>query len=444
MKSLSRKNLFFFGLADMPIQMASVPVAAFIPNYYGQDLGISLAAVGLVLLLSRSFDAITDPLIGWLSDRTVSPWGRRRVWMILAVPVLMVSIYKLFFPDPNNVSAFYLFIWLTFLWLGWTMLFIPYYAWAAELTADYHERSRVTGWRSSIGLAANVVSKLVPAIAIFCCAYGGTRETLFLIGVMLMGLLPVSVCLTVFMVPEGKNFIPAKLSFVPGLKLMLKNGPFKRLIIAFFINQLGTSISTALIVFYVRSVLQEEDKTILQLLVYYFFNLCGIPFFVRFSSHIGKHRAWSLALLAFAVCMLGYLSLGPGDFYWMLPITAVTGFLAGSFWVIPNSMKADVIDIDRLQSGEDRTAWYFAIWSLATKIALSLGPAIALGLLSMTGYDPGNQAGGLDASVEGLKLLFVFGPAAGFILTAIIAWNYPITEKYHVEIKKQIEKSRGG
>ena len=74
--------------------------------------------------------------------------------MILAVPVLMVSIYKLFFPDPNNVSAFYLFIWLTCLWLGWTMLFIPYYAWAAELTADYHERSRVTGWRSSIGLAS--------------------------------------------------------------------------------------------------------------------------------------------------------------------------------------------------------------------------------------------------------------------------------------------------
>ena len=122
----------------------------------------------------------------------------------------------------------------------------------------------------------------------------------------------------------------------------------------------------------------------------------------------------------------------------MLPITAVTGFLAGSFWVIPKSIKADVIDIDRLQSGEDRTAWYFAIWSLVTKIALSLGPAIALGLLSMTGYDPGNQAGGVGVSVEGLKLPFVFGPAAGFILTAIIAWNYPITE-----IKKQIEKSRG-
>ena len=89
-RPLSRKTLAYFGLADMPIQMAAVPVAAFVPNYYAQDLGVSLAAVGLVLLLSRSFDAITDPLIGWLSDRTKTRWGRRRVWMLAAVPILML------------------------------------------------------------------------------------------------------------------------------------------------------------------------------------------------------------------------------------------------------------------------------------------------------------------------------------------------------------------
>ncbi|NIP14457.1 MAG: MFS transporter, partial [Pseudomonadales bacterium] len=127
---LSRRTLFYYGLADMPIQMAAVPVAAFVPNYYGQDLGVSLAAVGLVLLLSRSFDAITDPLIGWLSDRTNTRWGRRRVWMLASVPILMLAIYKLFMPDPGDASAVYLLIWLVVLWLGWTMLFIPYYAWA--------------------------------------------------------------------------------------------------------------------------------------------------------------------------------------------------------------------------------------------------------------------------------------------------------------------------
>jgi len=441
-KPLSRKRLFYYGLADMPIQMAGVPVAAFVPNYYGQDLGVSLAAVGLVLMASRVFDAVTDPLIGWLSDRTRTRWGRRRVWMVASVPILMLSIYKLFMPDPDDVSALYLLRWLVTLWFGWTMLFIPYYAWAAELSPEYNERSRITGWRSAIGLGANVVSKLVPVIAIFCCAYGGTEETLFLVGTMTLILLPLTVGLTVSMVPEGKDFIPARMPLIPGLKIMWRNAPFKRLVAAFFINQLGTSISTALIVFYVRSVLQEHDNAILQLMVYYLFNLAGIPFFVKYSSMVGKHRAWCYSLLVFSFFMLGYLLLGAGDFYWMLPITAVTGFLAGCFWVIPNSMKADVIDVDRLESGEDRTAWYFAVWSLATKVALSMGPAIALGLLSLTGYVPSSEVGMDEGSTAGLKLLFVFGPAAGMLLTALIAWKYPLTEDRHLALRAELEAAR--
>ena len=439
---LSRKTLFYYGLADMPIQMAAIPVAAFVPNYYGQDLGVSLGAVGLVLLLSRSFDAVTDPLIGWLSDRTNTRWGRRRVWMLASVPILMLSIYKLFMPDPEDVSAVYLLAWLVTLWLGWTMLFIPYYAWAAELSPEYNERSRITGWRSSIGLGANVVSKLVPVVAIYCCAFGGTRETLLLVGSMTLILLPLTVGLTVSVVPEGRDYIPARMPLLPGLRIMWRNGPFKRLISAFFVNTLGTSISTALIVFYVRSVLQEDEKAIVQLLVFYAFNLSGIPFFVKYSASVGKHRAWCQALFLFSFFMLGYLLLGAGDFYWMLPITAVTGFLAGSFWVIPNSMKADVIDIDRLETGEDRTAWYFAVWSLATKVALTVGPAIALWLLSLTSYVPASETGADEGSTLGLKLLFVFGPATGFLLTALIAWNYPLTESRHLELRQKLVHAR--
>ncbi|MEK9821469.1 MAG: MFS transporter [Gammaproteobacteria bacterium] len=439
-KPLSRRTLFFYGLADMPIQMAAIPVAAFIPNYYGQDLGLSLAAVGTIWLMTRLFDAVSDPLIGWLSDRTSTPWGRRRVWMVAAVPIMMISVYKLFMPS-GEVTELYLLGWLVALWIGWTMLFIPYYAWAAELSTDYNERTRITGWRAWIGMAANVVSKVVPVLAIFFFDYGGTAETLFLIGVMTLVLLPVTVGLCVTNVPEPQDYRPTQIALLPGLKLMLKNGPFKRLVVAFFVNQLGSAISTALVVFYIRNVLEEEQSSILMLLVYYGFNLLGIPFWIWFSSVVSKHRAWCMALFVFAGFQSCYLLLGPGDFYNMLPITACTGFLGGAFFVIPNSMKADVIDIDRLETGEDRTAWYFAVWSFTTKVALSVGPWLALTLLAVVGFDP-SIAARSEEGIEGLKLLFVLGPATGFVLAALIAWNHPLDQKRHAEIRRELEDAR--
>ena len=98
-KPLRKKILFFYGLSEMPLSIASLPLIAFIPNYYVSDLGLDFVVVGLVMLLSRSFDAVTDPLVGFLSDRTNTRWGRRRIWMLFSIPLLMIAIYKIFFPQ---------------------------------------------------------------------------------------------------------------------------------------------------------------------------------------------------------------------------------------------------------------------------------------------------------------------------------------------------------
>lgn len=438
---LPNRTKLFYGLSDMPIQVASLPVSAFIPNYYGADLGLSLAAVGTVWLFARLFDAVLDPLIGYASDRTETRFGRRRVWMVAAVPILMLSVYMIFFPAPP-VTATYLLFWMVVFWFGWTMLFIPYYAWAAELSPDYHERSSIVGWRAGLGLAASVLSKLIPVMALIFFGVGGTPAVVAIIGIILLVLLPVCVGLTVWQVPERTDVQPVSMPVLKGIRIMLTNGPFKRLVIAFFFQFTGIAFASATIVFYIRGVLHEEEGSILMLLIYYSASLCGVPFWVRLSKLIGKHKAWIASLMVYPVFSPFYLLLGPGDFYWMLPIAVVTGFASGSFFTLPHSMKADVIDLDTIRTGEDRAAWYFAVWSFIMKIALSVGPWLSLTSLAFIGFDATPGAINAPEQLLGLKLVFALSPPVFFVIAAYFAYNYPITEERHSRMRSALERRR--
>jgi GPH family glycoside/pentoside/hexuronide:cation symporter len=145
--NLTKRTLFFYGLTDLPIAMSLFPVIVFIPRFYASDLGVSLAVVGSILFFIRWTDVITDPLMGYLSDHTKSRFGRRRVWIVGATPIMMLSVYQLFMPG-EGAGGYHLAIWSFMLSLGITMMLIPYYAWGSELSSDYKERSKVTGSRA--------------------------------------------------------------------------------------------------------------------------------------------------------------------------------------------------------------------------------------------------------------------------------------------------------
>ncbi|MEN3975266.1 MFS transporter [Emcibacter sp. SYSU 3D8] len=438
-RPLSRRTIVFYGLSEMPLQVASVVVSAYLLNYYATDLGLGLAAMGFVWLLARIFDGVTDPLIGYLSDITRTRWGRRRIWMVASVPVMMLAVWKLFFPQ-LPVDETYFLIWMLMLWLGWTMLLIPYYAWAAELSTDYNERSVIVGWRVWLGMAANVSSKALPVLALLVFGFGGTREVLLMVGAMTLVLVPLTVGLTVANVPELPEFQPTTIPFWRGLKVMWRNGPFRRLIVAFFISYMGTTVATATVLFYIRSVVGEEKLGIVFLLAFYLACLVGIPFWVWLSKRIGKHKTWIACLMIYPCTSPFYLLLGEGDFWWMIPITMATGFGAGSNQVLASSMKADVIDLDTMMTGQNRAALFFSVWAMATKLALSIGPWLALTLLAWLAFDPAPGAANSDTSLWGLKLVFALGPPVFMIVTIIVAWRYPITEERHRRMRAAIER----
>ncbi|MGL5866720.1 MAG: MFS transporter [Dermatophilaceae bacterium] len=440
---IPRKTLFLYGVSEMPLQVSTLPVLAFIPNFYIQDLGLSAALVGTAMLLSRLLDIVTDPIVGVLSDRTGITHGRRRVWMVAGLPVAMLGVYALFFP-PGNPGILWFFVATSILWLGWTIIFIPYYAWAAELSSDYNERSRITGWRTSIGLVATIVAQVIPVVALTQFGYGGTPAVITIMGIMLLILLPTTIAASVLGVAEqqrqGRTHPASHVALSGGLRLMLDNGPFKRLVFAFFIVFIGMAGSATLFIFFVRGVLGEEDAGIGVLLVNFIAGLASVPFWIWLSKRIGKHRAWMYSLILMAAVNPFLFFLGEGDLLYLFPIIAVTGFAVGAVAPLTNSMKADVIDLDRVRSGENRTGQFFAAWSMVTKLSLALGPALVLWLLDIFSFE--SAPGLIQDQTQSLILTstYVLSPIVCSLVGAAIMRGYPITEKMQQELREKLEE----
>ncbi|HIG61364.1 MAG TPA: MFS transporter [Gammaproteobacteria bacterium] len=445
MSKITKKTLFFYGLTDLPIAMSLFPVMVFIPRFYASDMGVPLVLLGTILFFVRWSDVITDPLMGYISDHTRSRFGRRKIWIVLSTPLMMLSVYQLFLP-PEDAGALHLALWSVLLSIAITMMLIPYYAWGAELSKDYNERSRITGSRGMFSALGSLAAQLIPALALLLFGIGGTSVVLQLVGLTMLVLMPICVTLTVMNVPEAE-YEPAaeRVTVSEGLQLMMSNGPFKRLILAFMIGSIGLNITTPLYIFFIADVLQAEDKAIYMLSVFYIMNILAVPFWVWLAKIVGKHRAYLASFFVLALAHPFYLLLGAGDFWWMLPMTMMTGFAAGGFsQTLPNSMKADVIDLDTLQTGENRAAQFFSAWSFAQKATASLGGVIALFGLSLVGFEAG--AGSTNGADElfGLRFLFSTFPSVFFLTGAAIVWNYPITAERHAEIRAGIEEKASG
>ena len=441
MARLKRSTLAWYSLTDLPLALTIFPAAVFLPKFYASDLGVPLALTANIMLLVRLFDLFTDPLMGYVSDRTHTRWGRRRPWIAASVPFTLAGIYMLYLP-PDGAGALHLLTWTVVLSLGTTLMMIPYYAWGAELSPDYNERSRVTGARSMMGVAGSLMAQAAALLAITLFADARTGEFLLVVGIAMLVVTPVCVFLTVTRVGESRDYQPSAMPIAEGFKLMLGNGPFKRLGAAFLVSYTGLSITTPLYIFFIAFVLGAEGLAPVMLSFFYLSNLAAVPFWVWLSTIIGKHRAYVGSFALIAVTHPFYLLLGEGDFWWMTPISVVTGFAAGGFAALPNSMKADVIDLDTLRSGENRAAAFFSIWSLLQKLPASFGPWIGLMGLALFGFDADPNAVNTPRALFGLSFLFAVFPSLFYLASGAIVWNYPITAARHKRMREELEAAR--
>jgi glycoside/pentoside/hexuronide:cation symporter, GPH family len=197
--SLKRRTIAAYALPAIPMAALGLPLAVFVAPYYITHIGIEATVVSAVFMIVRLADVIFDPLYGFVADHTRTRWGRRRHWLVIATPVLMLSVWMFFVP-PETASWLHMAFWVTIIYLGYSVITIAHASWGAELSAAYHERSRIQAWREFAVVAGMICVLLIPAV-LENFFEPTTGDTVASMGWFIIIILPITVAIAIT-VPE--------------------------------------------------------------------------------------------------------------------------------------------------------------------------------------------------------------------------------------------------
>lgn len=421
-------TLLTYALPAFALAIVYLPLYSYVTPFYASERGVDVAALGLAWILIRMFDAVTDPVMGWLSDRTPARLGRRRFWLMLSVPVILLGTWQTFVP-PESAGLSHAVIWLFVVTLGWTMAQTPYAAWGAELAPDYRGRTRVTAWRESVVL----MGTLGATILYFQAGEGGDGLRSLALCVLIW--LPLSVLLTAFTVPDTAPVDRVRLNFSVGFQALRENQPFVRLLGAWFVNGLANGVPVTLFLFFSNDRLLASESAFDMggeaipaaaafLLTYFLAAILAMPFWSWLAGRISKHRAWGVAMIWACSIFAFALTLGPGDIVPFLWVSILTGLAFGADLALPPSIQADVVELDTQRTGAARAGLFFAIWQVATKAALALASGLALIVLGLSGFvaDGDNT----PTALWTLSILYAGVPIAFKLFAVALVWNFPL------------------
>lgn len=420
----------------VPLAIMVVPVTSLVPIYYSGVFLLPLATIGTMLLAARLFDVVTDPVIGVLSDRTRSSWGRRRPWLVVGTPVLLAGVWLLFVP-PVAVNGAYLLLASLVTYLGWTLIQIPYWAWGSEIAADYHDRSTLSGFRETAMICGIALAALVP---LFANAYGHDidRTTMTGLAVLITVLLPLAILLSCRSFDEAPVKTQAGDSDWQHVFTILRdNRHFRRLVLAFAAIELGKGASVTVAAYFMTFYFGQSELIGLVLLLPYILIVFSVPFWLWVSRRIGKHRTVALSLaLAAAILLVGVPPLSREDGYIFLAIECLVGLAAGGFAILPTALVADTADYHAdLVDSPPKVATHFAAWSLVRKLMQAIAVGVTLPLLALSGFDPAKDP---SAHAEVTKWMFIALSTPFYLIGVIAMWRFGLDQAAHAAIRRRL------
>ncbi len=426
-----------FGVGDMGGNLFFTAMGFWSLFYLTDVVGIPAAAAGFAILIGKIWDAVTDPVMGFVSDRTRTRFGRRRPYLLFGSIPLFLAMWW-FFSAPRFSSESAGVAWaalvLCALNTAYTIVNIPYGSLTPELTKDYAERNSLNGFRFSFAVIGTILGAAV-VLPVVELAGNDTRLGFTYVGFVFGIVMALSMLVTFLSVRERdhSNDAPLTERFFETFLHVFKNKAYVRLLIVYACNLTGITFVQTILVYYFKYMYNNEGKTTIAMICLLVTAMLCIPVSVLVAKKTGKKRLYQIAL--------GIVSLGCTAIFlfghvfgltYTLIVMVIAGIGIGFAYVPPFSMLPDVIEVEAVRTGNRKEGAYYGMWTFVSKLGIALAPGLVGLILSLSGFEPDEVQSA--ATLFAIRLLIGPVPVAVLVAGIVIIDRYPLDEKTYEKI----------
>lgn len=450
---LSTLTKLAFGVGDLGPAIVAAINGFFLNAFLIEVAGIRPAFAALIFLIVKIWDSVNDPVIGTLTDRTNTRWGRRRPWLLFgAIPFGLAFFLHWLVPDWGDAGKFWYYLVVALLLdTGFTAVNVPYTALTPELTQDYDERTSLNAYRFSFSILGGTVAAFIHTLIIG--SFTGTAVLRgYAISAAIWAVVIILSNFITFAFTRESQFQEQKeqpLGFLAGLKVALGNRPFLFVTTLYLLSWLAIQFVQNNLILYVKYWTKAEDQFQWLLLLLQVGSFLFLLIWTKASQRIGKQQVYYLGASVWIV--VGFLLyFAPSQqVLWLYILAPLASIGVSVCYLIPWSLLPDVIELDELQTGQRREGIFYGFFVFLQKLGISAGIAISNLVLDWAGYVKPDYLGAPlvptqpQAVLTSLRVFVSWVPAIILLISFVVVYYYPITREKHAQLQAELANRRG-